>query len=607
MRALFTILTILLMTPALFQLHGKTKPHDLTSDYLMRKADDPQVAWQTRVACLDSLIKTRRLDMPTLAELYFKKATLLENENRFTEALQTYRDAANTISGDMPSQYCRLLREKARMCVYTRSYIEGLECASSLALFTKPDSLEKYTFYGHMLLVDLFRSLRNTGAAVRYYKKGRDDYHRLRGLSRDTSMLNNCLAALYRNDAMLRMDTGNFEGVWDDIVKARDLATDSIGRMNAYILLTQLCSRRGEFEQAEYYYQRILSQKCSHPNMVAMATNYALMAARTKSPEEARAIFDRYRPLLDKLEGGAFHNLYFRILYYIALKEGDYKLAIDNLEKAYVINDSIHRSQHQLNTAIVADKYEYELQSNEFDASRKAGQRKTLTIIALVFVIAAIIAVAVVLARRHRKAERAKSELETEIDSINRHHSEEIKETQVSLDDRNRELATMALSMARIEESVNDIQALALDCKVAPKDALQKIAAIIKTLKLQSNTWEIFKERFEEVNPKFFEKLYAVCPTLTNNEIRMASFMLMNLPMNTVADMTNRSVRTVGTIRYMVRRKLGITGSSETWMMKLNMADDSELARLRAIADAAAATSDTSHKSDTSDMSSTPT
>ena len=162
MRALFTILTILLMTPALFPLHGKTKPHDLTSDYLMRKADDPQVAWQTRVACLDSLIKTRRLDMPTLAELYFKKATLLENENRFTEALQTYRDAAKAISGDMPSQYCRLLREKARMCVYTRSYIEGLECASSLALFTKPDSLEKYTFYGHMLLVDLFRSLRNT-------------------------------------------------------------------------------------------------------------------------------------------------------------------------------------------------------------------------------------------------------------------------------------------------------------------------------------------------------------------------------------------------------------------------------------------------------------
>ena len=140
---------------------------------------------------------------------------------------------------------------------------------------------------------------------------------------------------------------------------------------------------------------------------------------------------------------------------------------------------------------------------------------------------------------------------------------------------------------------------------MAPKDALQKIAAIIKTLKLQSNTWEIFKERFEEVNPKFFEKLYAVCPTLTNNEIRMASFMLMNLPMNTVADMTNRSVRTVGTIRYMVRRKLGITGSSETWMMKLNMADDSELARLRAIADAAAATatSDSSGSSDESTAS----
>ena len=48
--------------------------------------------------------------------------------------------------------------------------------------------------------------------------------------------------------------------------------------------------------------------------------------------------------------------------------------------------------------------------------------------------------------------------------------------------------------------------------------------------------------------------------------------------------MTNRTVRTVGTIRYMVRRKLGITGSSEAWMLRLSMADDEEIERLHAIA-----------------------
>ena len=64
----------------------------------------------------------------------------------------------------------------------------------------------------------------------------------------------------------------------------------------------------------------------------------------------------------------------------------------------------------------------------------------------------------------------------------------------------------------------------------------------------------------------------------------MAVYMLMNMPSSTIADMTNRTVRTVGTIRYMVRRKLGITGSSEAWMLRLNMADDAEIERLHAIA-----------------------
>lgn len=59
--------------------------------------------------------------------------------------------------------------------------------------------------------------------------------------------------------------------------------------------------------------------------------------------------------------------------------------------------------------------------------------------------------------------------------------------------------------------------------------------------------------------------------------------MLLNLPMSAVADMSNRSVRTIGTIRYNVRRKLCITGNAEAWMTRLSMADDKEIERLATI------------------------
>lgn len=585
------ILFLILMLSPVTSLNTKAYNHNLKTDYLRRKADDPEIPWQIRVECLDSLIKLQGKNIDH--ELFFKKGDLLEKEDHFNEALQTYRDAEKVITNKFPSQYCRLLREKSRMCVYTRSYTEGLESASAMAMFNKPDSLEQYTFYGHMLLIDLFRSLRNTGAANRYLQKAREDLKKLKRTGKDSNSVKNYLAAIYRNDAMLRMDSGNLEGVWEDIVKARELASDSIGKMNATCLLGSLCMFNKETEQAEYYYRQVLNQKINHPNTLATATDYALMTARSKSPEEARAIFEEYRPILEKLKGGSFHNLYYRILYYIDLKEGNYKGAIDNLEKAYRLNDSIHKSQHRLNTAMVADKYEYEQQATAYDTSQEAGRMKSLAIVALSLLMAMSIALIVVVIRRHKKTEVENNELQTKIDNLDREHSKEIQETQINLDERNRELSTMALAMARIEESINEIQALTINHKIPKGEALNSIGNIIKTLKVQNKTWEIFKERFEEVNPKFFEKLYTVCPKLTNNEIRMASFILMNLPMNTIADMTNRSVRTVGTIRYMVRRKLGITGNAETWMMKLNMADEEELLRLRTIAEAANSSSET--------------
>lgn len=181
--------------------------------------------------------------------------------------------------------------------------------------------------------------------------------------------------------------------------------------------------------------------------------------------------------------------------------------------------------------------------------------------------------------RQRRKAQEIDS-LQERIVSLDERHSEEIKETKSHLDERNRKLTSMALDMSRVDEALSEIRSVAADTKISKSEALQKIQTMLKTLKIQQHSWEVFKMCLEEVNPEFFQKLYMVCPSLSNAEIRMASFMLLNIPMSTVAEMTNRSVRTVGTIRYNVRRKLGITGSAEAWMVKLNMADSDELERL---------------------------
>lgn len=144
-------------------------------------------------------------------------------------------------------------------------------------------------------------------------------------------------------------------------------------------------------------------------------------------------------------------------------------------------------------------------------------------------------------------------------------------------------LPCMALKLAMVDEALSDIRTTGADSSISKSEALTRIQQLLRNLKIQHRSWEVFKRGFEEINPHFFEKLYRVCPNLSNAEIRMSSFMLLNLPMSAVADMSNRSVRTIGTIRYNVRRKLCITGNAEAWMTRLSMADDKEIERLATI------------------------
>lgn len=144
-------------------------------------------------------------------------------------------------------------------------------------------------------------------------------------------------------------------------------------------------------------------------------------------------------------------------------------------------------------------------------------------------------------------------------------------------------LPCMALKLAMIDAALSDIRTTGADSSISKSEALTRIQQLLRNLKIQHRSWEVFKRGFEEINPHFFEKLYRVCPNLSNAEIRMSSFMLLNLPMSAVADISNRSVRTIGTIRYNVRRKLCITGNAEAWMTRLSMADDKEIERLATI------------------------
>ncbi len=89
---------------------------------------------------------------------------------------------------------------------------------------------------------------------------------------------------------------------------------------------------------------------------------------------------------------------------------------------------------------------------------------------------------------------------------------------------------------------------------------------------MQDNMWEMFKTYFEQTHQNFFKSLYRAHPDLSPNEVRMCAYIMLNLTTKEIANITNRSPRTVETVKYRLHKKLGL--EEETTSAYLNRIAD---------------------------------
>ncbi|MCX6277659.1 MAG: hypothetical protein NT004_06160, partial [Bacteroidetes bacterium] len=85
-----------------------------------------------------------------------------------------------------------------------------------------------------------------------------------------------------------------------------------------------------------------------------------------------------------------------------------------------------------------------------------------------------------------------------------------------------------------------------------------KLKNIMHDLKTESRkgTWKEFDVRFEQVHQDFSARLLVQNPALSPSEIRICSFLRLNMTTKDIALLTNRSIRTVENTRNNIRAKM---------------------------------------------------
>ena len=74
----------------------------------------------------------------------------------------------------------------------------------------------------------------------------------------------------------------------------------------------------------------------------------------------------------------------------------------------------------------------------------------------------------------------------------------------------------------------------------------------------EEETWNFFKEAFENVDQNFFKKIQQRHPNLTHNDLKLCAYLRLNLSSKEIAPLLNISVRSVEVKRYRLRKKMAL-------------------------------------------------
>ncbi|MCH2224262.1 MAG: LuxR C-terminal-related transcriptional regulator [Crocinitomicaceae bacterium] len=124
---------------------------------------------------------------------------------------------------------------------------------------------------------------------------------------------------------------------------------------------------------------------------------------------------------------------------------------------------------------------------------------------------------------------------------------------------KNKELATTAMNVVNKNDVLNRIHDLLKDYpEIEEHENSKKVLNEINLSKNIERDWNNFKLHFEKVHADFFKKLYVNYSSLTDEEIKVCSYLRIGLSTNEISQLLNILPNSVNKRRNRLRKKFGL-------------------------------------------------
>lgn len=387
----------------------------------------------------------------------------------------------------------------------------------------------------------LFADNKQYDSARMYYNKG----HEIRLQRNDPRAIANSLVAI----AKLEAEVGNYEESKDKLLEALSIYKNLNEKTGICMVKTSLAYALNGIGDRALAMEYMLQATDEARRM----KNPGLLLKAYKTEARMRSVNGQY--------------------------DQAYQLAV----KAGILQDSLNSANREDIIQEMEARYQLEQKNTEIDilSNRNSTQQKNIILLSVsIGALALILLLLAVLLRLKAKAhQRQKKLLEQEKTIFEQ--EEKIKQKEMlllheSVESKNRELATKAIEMLRVNETIGEvINKLESMCKVHAGDP--RISAHIKEIaqelenQTNTNTWKEFDKIFKNIHTEFYDNLLKACPSLTASEIKIAALLKLNLSTKEIAAITYKSEEGIKSTRYRLRKKLNLSGDKKLipYLMKL--------------------------------------
>ena len=246
---------------------------------------------------------------------------------------------------------------------------------------------------------------------------------------------------------------------------------------------------------------------------------------------------------------------------------GDFKSAY-LFHKQYQINQD---SLNLVNDTKLFHKHEFEREMKQMEFEKdieilNQKKKESFYQVLLIFSLLLIILVVILISIKKR--------IEAKKNTLFRENLE-LKENllEEKIENKNKELTSKAILLGERNELIKNVSEKLNTCiPKLKKSNIEAIQEVIDDLNSNINEkqWSDYQQNFNELYPIFYKNLLSEFPTLTPTELKLCSFLKLNMSSKKIAQITHMATNSVEVSRSRLRKKLGLSNSNVSFFVFLS-------------------------------------